>query len=670
MRSNKVFAALVVLFTSVFFLLYWRALSFPFEFDDFPLIVQNRGLRYLFHPRIFLENENLRTRPIATLSFALSYAWAGMSLSALRIPSFFLHWANGFFVGYFFWFFRKNLFGAVIAGALFLLHPLAVDSVIYLSARAGLLALFFLFSALYFFSWPRPNVFTWIFFLFSALAACLSRESGLAIVPLVLLFHRRLGRRHSELIPYLGPLAIVALLMAVKKASYLDSALRGFFQIAGDVEIHSFAEYLRLSLSVWPMNIALFFRPDWQSIDHQIFLPASWLSLPVMAGGMIWLGFAAALYFFWRSRADGFFFLLWAAASLIVTNSVFPVLDPLAERNLYPALPALAWLFAMVCEHDGRRVAFAVFSLLVMAGGSTSGRIEDWRTPRALWENAYRKYPGKFRIVFNTWWSQVSEDPNSELAPRTLLGFLRTRLPGSLTYEEQEVALTSLGNSLKRISQATGKTAREEGARLFGEPDFWSSLAVLKATMQEKDWERHWNSALELSLKQPVSERVREPNYVQQIFDIQRADFYRANGRGSEALKILEKIILSYPERHFPFWIKREALGDLYVAAGREEEALNQYEAASYQHKVFKQFPPELYEKLYVIYLKRGDFLRASDAIGELLRVHSDDSALRLQYATMLEKIHSRNAAQQFSEADFYAHKQIALTDDREIVRP
>jgi tetratricopeptide (TPR) repeat protein len=669
------FVAALLVFVGAYLALYWHSLPFPFEFDDFPQILQNRSIRYLFHPRAFLESENLRSRPVTNLSFALSYAMGGFSLSNFRIFNVLLHLANAFFVGYFFWFTqsrRKGALGAaLIAGALFLLHPLAADSVVYLSARSSLLVLFFMFAALYFYTRPLPTVFSWLSFLLMTAAAFLSKENGLAILPLLFLFHPKLKRRAQELIPYVLPILLGGALMGLRKATFLNAAGKGFFRIAGDIDISSFSEYLRIALSVWPMNFALFFRPDWMAVDHQLVLPASWFSPAVLAGIGIWLAFAAAAYVLWKFRSDWAFYFLWIVCALFVTNSIFPVLDPLGERHLYAALPAFAWLFALITLRVPRLAAVClVATILPFAYHSAKARIEIWRSPETLWRDAYEKYPGKLRIVYNVWWSLITKEEKAAEALAIMQRFLVSQPAGALTYEDQEISLTSMANALRQSAKRSSRSIEAEARQIFGPLEYWSGLILLKATINEPHWRERWKEARAVALHTPLSPRPRDPEFIAHVFDLQLADYYIRVGNQKEALRLFEKVLLAFPRRHFPFWTKREDLGDLYHAAGRDEEALEQYEAAAYQYKVFKQFPGSLHRKLHEIYMSRKDYLRASDALGEILRVRTDDPDLRRQYASLLSRIGSQNAAQQFREADFYSQRRIFPQDRREIVRP
>lgn len=662
-----------------FLAVYFRALSYPPVFDDYPQLIENRAIRYLFHPRIFLEAVATRSRPLPFLTFALVYQWAGFSLSAQRVTSLLVHLANAGLVAWLFrrWFARGPgpAWGALVAGAVFLLHPLAVDSVVYFSARGAVLVLFFLLLALAYHARERQGLASLVGFLFFGLLAFLSRESAAALGPLVLLAHWLLRRRHGELVPYLAPLVAAGGVALAFKAGYIDAAMHGFFRIQDDVDVRSWGQYLRLSLSLWPRLLELFVRPGALSIDHQLALPTAWTDPAVLGGIAAWALLGLAAVAFALTRNGALFALCWLGVSLFPTNGVFPLLDPLAERHLYIALPALAWLCGFAAEKGGARLAVpAAIAALVAGVGITLPRVLDWSSEVAIWSAAGREAPTKFRIAFNLASALIKERGDTEGAARALAQTFTGMAPGGLSFEEQSEAIDSLGQWLRMVAVERGVEARglwREWAGDIGE--FWFELVLLRA---ERDaipfaaWEKKWEDGLRRARSVSVSPRANDPKWVENTFTLMKVDALMLHARHAEAFALLETVIRSFPQRHFPYWTMRETLGDLYREAGREDEALAQYEAAAFQFKVFKRFPVPLHRKIYEILRARGDWLRASDAIGELVRVQTDNPELRALYAELLQRQNHRHASRQAKEAAFYAQHAVTEQDERERVGP
>ncbi|MGE3262551.1 MAG: hypothetical protein AB7K68_12290 [Bacteriovoracia bacterium] len=667
----------------VYLFLYLPSLPFPYQFDDASNVIDNRAIRYLAHPRIFIESEHSRNRPLTSLSFALSYAAAGLSLSALRAPSLLFHALNALLVGLFFFrLFRRRegaALGGVLAGGIFLLHPLAVDSVVYLSGRSSLMVLLFLLCALWCYGRERPGFWSWLGFMIAAAAAFLTKESALALLPLLLLYHAYLGRRWVELLPYCAPLLAAGAAGAILKWPYLVGASSGFYQIGGDLDIFSIRDYWPIAVAQWPNILRLFFRPDLQAIDHQISFPDSWKDPNVLCGLAVWATLPVFFYALRKSRAPVFFCVLWIFGALSITNSIFPVLDPFAERHLYLALPAFAWLFTALflklASQTGKIFWAVPFSaLLAVAVFATAPRIAVWQSTESLWQDAYQKYPKKFRIVFNTWSARAQRFRGGEEALPILLKYLEGLRPGNLTFEEQEIAVRSAASVLHQRLQREGGSIWKRGAALLGgKDDFWNAVILLTAglnSLPDDHWLVAWEAAAEKFQDAKLSARTREPNLTNNTFYLLRAQYYAKSGNRRAAIADYENVFAQFPGKYFPYWTKREELGDLYMLENREPAALLQYELAALQYRGYRRFPPSLYRKLAQIFRARKDILRTADALGQLVRVHSDDPALRQEYAELLRAKGDKAAMQQTKEAEFYSEHSISPLDLREAVSP
>lgn len=633
-------------------------------------MLENRAIRYLAHPRALLESEHSRSRPLPYLTFAISYAWAGFSLSALRAWSLLVHAASALLVALLYLRWRGSAAGALLAAAVFLLHPLAADSVIYLSARGSVLVLFFLLLALWAHGRERQGPLTVALFWACAALAFLSRETAAALLPLLLLSHRLAGRPARGLLPYVAPLVAGALVVAWFKLGYLGAAWQGIFTVQGDVELSSPPEVLRLSLGLWPRIVLLFVAPNLLSLDHQIALPASWLSPAVLLGALLWACFLYALVRAWRSRSAAWAVPAWAFLPLLITNSVFPLFDPFAERHFYIALPAFAWGVALLADWRPRLATPALACLVAAAAVLfTLPRARLWQSPTALWLDAHAKAPEKFRPAFNAALGLLEE--GDDKGTLRVLGETLARLePGALTWEQQELGLGTVAAALVAAARARAETPAAVASALPA--GFWRELALLKATGGKGSaaWEKEWSAARARVGEPALSPRARDPRWVAHSFALERAAALAAGGRTREAAAAYEAVLLGYTDRHIPYWTARESLADLYLALGREKEAVAQLELAAFQYKVFKRFPLQLQRKLYELHLKHGDLPRATDAIGELVRVYTDNVELRRLYADLLTAKKDRHAVRQAGEALYYERHAIGPDDEREIVSP
>lgn len=679
MRFKLFFLPLLLLYCAgASALVYRDSLSYPFQFDDLANIVQNRSIRYVFHPRILTENAQSRPRPLTAFTYAADYAVAeGLSLSQFRLTNLLLHTLNGFLVALLFlqWFEgrpRRNLvLGALASAGLFLVLPLAVDSVAYLSARSSILSLFFVLLGLFFHGLPKQGFLSLFCFFGAALAGFLAKESAVALLPLLLLVHRVRQKVWRDLLPYAAPLVAGGLVLVSMKASYLASAWKGFFHIQGAVEINGFGEYLRISFSLWPKIFELFFRPSKMAVDHEIFLPPSWADPLVLGGIALWLAAFAVAFLWWRKPKSWQLPFLWIFASLVATNTIFPVLDPFSERHFYLATPAIGWALGMVfLWAQSAWITPLLFLVVGLASVGAQNRLKVWQSTSSLWQDCYRKYPTKFRVAFNAASFQIQDQADFSAALVTLKTYFAKILPGEIPHQQQEMATRMAGNILRYLGKDEAGIRKLHAATDGG---FYADYILLKALngmVSSAEWLALWQKTLMAHESSPISANAEEPQVVRHSMELLKAGFLAESGDRVGSRALYERVLFTFERSHMPYWVARESLGDIYRDLGMREAALEQYELCSFQHKVFKQFPQELHRKIYELRIAEKDFIRASDALGELVRVQSDNPQIRRLYAETLARAKNKNATRHEKEAAFYEQSYIPPQDEREIIRP
>jgi protein O-mannosyl-transferase len=114
MRSMRRFLkpAVVLLILAATAIIYWPGLSGGFLFDDFPNIVDNKGVQppdasmgALIRASLSSPSSDLK-RPLSSLSFALNYLAAGLDPSAMKLTNLVIHLINGLLL---FWLTSKLL---------------------------------------------------------------------------------------------------------------------------------------------------------------------------------------------------------------------------------------------------------------------------------------------------------------------------------------------------------------------------------------------------------------------------------------------------------------------------------------------------------------------------------------------------------------------------------
>jgi protein O-mannosyl-transferase len=391
-------------------LLYTPSLGNGFVFDDEAVILGDPSLRSLENlPGFFLRPSFSYYRPLRSLSFALDYRVWGLNSFGYHLTSNLLHGlcALSFFL------LLRNL-GArfrvrVGAAILFLVHPIAVEAVGYISSRAELLgtlfALLFILAGVRFVRSGRSG--TALLALVFLAAAFLSKES-FAILPLLFplltladtrsLAGNRRRRRH---------LALAALLLA---AGFL---VFRFFILRAPAGPDRFGRLLVLSpililsklTAAFIAYLRLLFFPIGLSPHHPLAFaplpsPASLAAQIALAAGVILL-LATVGKRYRRCFPGGAWFLV----ALLPISNFYPLSRLLVEKYLYFPLLGFSWLAAeFFLAPDREAAAYRTVLFGAAAAGLillTVNRQPDWRDNYTLWrETAARSAPDPL-ILFN-----------------------------------------------------------------------------------------------------------------------------------------------------------------------------------------------------------------------------------------------------------------------------
>lgn len=439
--------------TAFLFFLYLAgiSISFPFQYDDFPNIVFNRSLRYLGDWQLMLQSAPQKQRLITNLSLSVNFLFSGLNPASYRIWNYVLL----FLISIVSCLLSRRVFKmswylSFMAGTLILLHPISWESSVYLSGRSGLLVLFFsLLSLLIYAENPRTalgrNLQAIGFNLF-AFFAFFSKESAI-ILPLLAitlgLYQRRSWKRISLEV---APFFVFAGGLVLFKFSYLKLLFSGDLFQQSNLNIDGIGAALLLQLSLWPKLLGFFFTNHFFAIEHSI-RQVSYVNA--------FLGLALVLslvsFTLWTAQRRNILPILFLV-SLLPTNSIVLLPDPLAERHAFMALP---WACIAVVAYLGTLKWDNLKSLISIAIGiylslQSWERIELWQNPSALWSDASIKYPQSAKAAFNAALTKLETDHEGKRsameAQEVLLTFWNNFNGGD--WEEVE-ALVDLSAQLK-----------------------------------------------------------------------------------------------------------------------------------------------------------------------------------------------------------------------------
>lgn len=409
-------------------LCYWPGLLGGFVFDDDVNIIQNRNLRIKngdgleFWAVAASGQAGPLGRPVAFLTFALNYYWAGDFIPfQFKLVNLFIHLLNTVFVGCFAQTIirvldegteRRNQKGFVWAGlivaALWGLHPLNLTAVLYVVQRMTSLCTLFGMAGLLIYSSYRSATYAqvqlkrpllWgaicaVLVLGCLLLSALSKESGVLFMPLLLwtewcIFRFRynnqainVARWHlSTIVAWSVGLAVayVAIFKLPSMVSPAAYANRDFTLLErGLTQARVLIFYLRML--IFPANSQLSLYHDDFELSQSLLSPSSTIF------AFAFLIFITLVTWYQRNR---FCVLLygwgWFLISHALESTIFSLELVYEHRNYFAIIGPLLILPLLVQRIDlqkyGRIVVISLIFYLCLLGFVTHVRSLQWSNP-------------------------------------------------------------------------------------------------------------------------------------------------------------------------------------------------------------------------------------------------------------------------------------------------
>jgi hypothetical protein len=408
-------AALVILGLLTF----WPSVSFDFvNWDDPAYIEYNewiRGWSLSNLKGVATETVTRNYAPVTIFTFLVEYTFWGMNPSGYHATNIVLHVINGVLVFLLIRRLTNSAFVGWTTAALFVIHPVQIESVVWISSRKGLLCSLFMLAALLKRMKPQPDHRDdmWYFILLGF--ALFSKAHAIVLPPIVLSYDLLIRRQTfaqatpRHVIPAFMSLLLLLLTMGAQNSvlggvrSHMSLGLLSI--IAVDVTI--LWQYMGMML--WPTDLCVMYDP-----------PTSGIWQSVVVGS---IGWAAVSYALWRVRKSHPLWILGALSFLLL---LFPMLNffrittLMNDRYLYlPCIVAFA-MFAGLIER-GLQIVLryepgsvtrvgsmflaplkAGIVVLLLAGcfAATSKHMPVWKNADSLWSHALTQYPNMpiFRI--------------------------------------------------------------------------------------------------------------------------------------------------------------------------------------------------------------------------------------------------------------------------------
>ncbi len=374
---------------------------------------------------------NFITRPVTYFSFYLNRLVSGTDTASYRLLNIAIHMGNGLLL---FALLRRlfhrdafSLLAAATAALLFTVHPLATESVTYITQRFESLAAFFCLLALLLHVQTRSAESSMQRRLLGAatvmatLLSMLSKETGV-VTPLLMVllnllcFQDRLAAALRRAAPSLALLPLIPLLILTAQWSQGDVQVTAsnLINITNHgINPYPVSAYFMTQVSAWTSYLGLLVLPVGQNFDHVYPLITSPLDTRFIFAALICISILAGAWLYFRRQSGGsgaviLFGVLWYFISLLPSSSIVPLPDLFAEHRCY--LPSVG-LFLVIASGihrllqfcpgslEKRAIIFATTSItVVILSVSTLLRNEVLQSREALWKDALAKGSNTARV--------------------------------------------------------------------------------------------------------------------------------------------------------------------------------------------------------------------------------------------------------------------------------
>jgi len=397
---------------------YAGAFQGGFQFDDISTILENP---HLGNWDTFVGHLDHMIRPVLYLTFFIDRSLYGDSATGYHLLNLLLHLGCGVLV------YRillravteQTQFVPLWVAVLFLIHPVATETVTYISGRAsGLMAWWYLLALFFYIKTTecsRGKCVGRIYYagaIASFVLSLASKETAITF-PMALLLWDFLVRRlngtalrtaiRDDHLPFWLILLIVG--------SIMWSHPRYTYLMQFSLDIRPLWDNALSQIHAVTYALLLLFLPWKQNLDHDLPVFHSLTQWPLLLDVMV-LGVLAVTAFVAGRRLPLIAFGLgWFMLQVLPTNSVIPRLDLLSERNLYLASIGILFVTVLIGAYTTewlnrilrrpRMVQFSVgavsLAFVVLLGLATNARNDLYRDAILLWSDAVQKSPGKAR---------------------------------------------------------------------------------------------------------------------------------------------------------------------------------------------------------------------------------------------------------------------------------
>jgi len=412
-QANKHFNSFVLICIGLavaIIALYWPVYGYTFiRFDDEDYIVKNFHIQSGFNWDMirwaFTKSYVCNWHPLTWLSHTLDYklfeTWAG----GYHLENVGFHILNTILLFYVFVRMTKSLWPSAFIAAMFAIHPLHVESVVWISERKDLLStLFWILTMLAYFQYAKMLKLKWYLSVLILFALGLMFKPMLVTLPFILLLfdywplERKFGRRLIfEKIPFVICSAVSCVITYVVQhrggATLLVDSFS--FKTRAYNAIAAYASYM--VKMIWPFKLSVLYPHPGDNIS---------LTKVVISAFVILL-FSVIFIYFGRRRRFLMVGWLWYLGTLVPVIGLVQVgAQSMADRYTYMTLTGLFIIIAFsakefVSAKHFKMLTWLAVAVLAVLSLITFRQIKYWQNSQILFARAINVTENNYRMYDN-----------------------------------------------------------------------------------------------------------------------------------------------------------------------------------------------------------------------------------------------------------------------------
>ncbi len=335
---NKKIALVIVFFFSL--ALYWHTLDYDFtNWDDVDYVVENEHIRAVNWENIQYHFQNYimgNYHPLTMISLSVDYKFYQLNAKGFHFTNIVIHTLSAGLLFYLIILLTQNIWISLFAALLFVVHPMNVESVVWISERKNVLYAFFFLAGLITYLKYRDTsriiflIFTGILFLYSLLSKGVAVTFPVVMILIDWCFYREKLKKNISAKAIFLIIALMFGILAIKAQQSSDAISTTTLPIIAQILKPFLALTLYLVKILFPIKLSAFY-PNTILFRENIALIGCLAPFLLTGLGVL----------FWRKCRQN---NLMVFGMLFFIVNIFPLLQILpygniliADRNIYIA---------------------------------------------------------------------------------------------------------------------------------------------------------------------------------------------------------------------------------------------------------------------------------------------------------------------------------------------